>query len=168
MYSFIPTLTMNPTLSFRPVFAADKELIYEWANDADTRQNSFQTAEISFEEHSNWFDAKLKDERASYFIVEHEGEAAAFVRFDKKETETVIGINLAKQFRGRGLAADCLKGSCKCYFEKHDSTVFAYIKESNPASIKSFEKAGFKFVSPIIINNFNAFKYKLQQHDLEY
>lgn len=151
----------NQIISVRELSEKDKEITFKWANDKITRESSFNSTIISFDEHANWIDRKLKDENADYFICEVGGVPASIVRFDKIDNKVVIGINIAPEFRGKKLAPYFLKKSCEKYFDKTDqSTVFAYIKKDNIASLKSFEKAGFILVKDLIINNSEAFEYK--------
>jgi len=51
---------INNFLSLRKIVASDKELIFDWANDKTTRENSFSQQPIDFETHSAWFDKKIK------------------------------------------------------------------------------------------------------------
>ena len=34
----------------------DRDLLYEWANDPETRRASFNTDRINYEEHCRWFE----------------------------------------------------------------------------------------------------------------
>jgi hypothetical protein len=55
-----------------------------------------------------------------------------------------------------------IKSSSK-YFELFEKPILAYIKESNVASIRAFEKAEFKFFKNTIINEIPTLVYKLDK-----
>jgi len=99
----------NEDLSLREISFEDKKLIFDWANDPLTRTNSFDIKPITFESHSNWFDSKLNNNKAWYYIGEINGENIGLVRFDIKENEIVIGITLDNKFRGKNYLQDYLK-----------------------------------------------------------
>ena len=68
-----------------------------------------------------------------------------------------------KKYRGQGLSSLMLRISSAFYFNRFLIPISAYIKESNIASIKSFEKAGYKFFNNITVNGFNTLVYKLEK-----
>lgn len=151
---------INKYVIIRKITQNDKKITYDWANDKLTRESSFHSNLITFEEHSMWFDRKLKDVNAHYYICEVENRPASIVRFDKTGENVVIGITVAPVFRGKKLAPIFLKRSCdKFLFLTGGRKVFAYIKKENTPSIKSFEKAGFVFNKEVEINNSEALEY---------
>lgn len=156
---------INAYLSIRPIQLSDEAITFKWASDPLTRNNSYQSAEISSEVHHQWFAKKLLDEMASYWILEVNQQAAGLIRFDKDKTSTVIGIMMGKEFRGKGLSSTFLRLACEAYFTTHDDTeVIAYIKKENLASIKSFEKAGFKTFKEEKIHGTDSLVLKYNHH----
>lgn len=155
---------INDPVTIRPLGEADKQLTFTWANDPLTRQNSFQTAPILFEEHSKWFDAKMQDQKAYYFIGEVGSHPAGLIRFDfdTSENACIAGITLDRRFRGRNLGVEFLKMACIELSKCVETAIIAYIKKDNAASIKIFEKAGFVFLSGIVINHSKSLKYRFQ------
>lgn len=105
----------------------------------------------------------MQDSSAIYFIVETNRQAAGIVRFDKSKENNcfTIGINIAPEFRGKGLSCRFLTIACGEFFRTNNRRIDAYIKEENIQSIKSFEKAGFRFAEETEINGNKAFKYEL-------
>jgi RimJ/RimL family protein N-acetyltransferase len=146
---------INSRISLRKVNVADKELVFHWANDELTRSNSFNSQAIDFEAHSAWFDEKLKDENAVYFIGEINRNPIGLVRFDKKDNEVVVGILLDNQYRGQGLASELLKLCCTEYQKEKNTDIYALIKNNNIASYKSFTNAGFILEKTLKINELN-------------
>jgi RimJ/RimL family protein N-acetyltransferase len=73
-----------------------------------------------------------------------EHKAVGQVRIDKNEKEIVIGISIDEKFRGKSLGSEMLLQSTDDYLKKHsNSTITAYIKTENKASLAIFKKAGF-------------------------
>jgi UDP-2,4-diacetamido-2,4,6-trideoxy-beta-L-altropyranose hydrolase len=151
---------MTQNRFYRLINTKDKELIYHWSNDIITRESSFNSKSITLDEHSEWFKKKIIALNSWYFICEIDGMPAAIIRFDIDTNETTIGINIAPNFRGKGLASLFLTESSLLYFKKNSNVLLAFIKKSNIPSIKSFEKAGFLLDSETSINNTEAFLYK--------
>jgi UDP-2,4-diacetamido-2,4,6-trideoxy-beta-L-altropyranose hydrolase len=149
-------------ISYRRANAEDVLLIYEWANDPVSRENSYFTEAIPLETHKAWFTKKLADPASMIFIAEVNGEPAGMLRYDLLEDHAVVGISVAERFRGKGLAPEFLKDTAKLYFEKHRLPVEAFIKKQNLASVKSFEKAGYKKTREETVHGADSFIYTLE------
>lgn len=150
---------INWHLVLRKIRREDKNLTFEWANDEQTRINSFNSAPIPFEDHSNWFDKKLIDENAWYYICELNDEPAGLIRFDKKDNKLITGITIDKKYRGKKLSSKFLIRGCEIVKEQTDLPIVAYIKKENILSIKSFEKAGFTYRTDLKIKNIDTYEY---------
>lgn len=133
----------------------DLDLYYNWANDAATRSNSFNTQEIDYQEHTNWFSKKVEDTNALLLVFENEENIpVGQVRIEKKTDENIIGISIDANFRGLGLAVPMLQNACQQFFQDFaEKYIHAYIKKHNLASVNSFKKAGFEINKELIINN---------------
>lgn len=151
---------VNTPLIVRTIEAEDKDLIYEWANDEQTRLNSFNSQPIPYDNHSAWFDQKLKDSNALYFICEFENTPAGLLRFDIAESEATIGIIIGEKFRGKGLALSFIHSCSQVYRLVSGNVIKAFIKPTNVASKKSFERAGFIYKGNHTINNIEALLYE--------
>jgi RimJ/RimL family protein N-acetyltransferase len=158
---------INTDISLRKANESDLNTIYEWANDELTRKNSFSSEQIQFENHKIWWYSKMKNTNADYYICEVEGKPAGIVRFDKdnQSEHFIIGITIAPIFRGKGLSDRFLKLSCFEFFKTHNDTVNAYIKKTNVASVKAFEKAGFIYVEDTLLQGIQSVKYQLMKND---
>ncbi len=158
---------INNFLSLRKMRDSDKELIFNWANEKMTRENSFNPQPIDFETHAIWFDKKIKDKNVRYFIGEISAQPVGLVRFDKEdEKSALVGILIDKNFRGKGLATILLQKACAEYFKTtHQQTIIAQIKESNTISIRSFLKAKFTYDKMLKINGMTALQYKLSNYE---
>lgn len=154
---------MIDSITLRKALPRDVKLLYKWANDSFVRRQSFNSDEISFETHCKWFKAKLKDEKALIYILEANTIPAAVVRFDIKEKNTLIGISISEDFRGRKMGANAIKIGLKEYFVRHELPVLASIKKDNIASIKSFQKAGFFYLKDEVINGIESTIYQIEK-----
>ncbi len=148
---------------YRKVTPEDEVLIYNWANDPLVRKQSFHSAKISFLEHAKWFKKKLASKSTRFYIAEFDNTPAALIRMDDIPNNTVIGILLDKSFRGFGLSSRVLKDTTTIYFNEFLEPITAYIKKSNIASIKAFEKSGFKYVRIKMINESTSLVYLLEK-----
>lgn len=147
-------------MDFRSAEEKDVKMVYDWANDPDTRSQSFNMDVIPYENHVTWFKDKLKDSNHRMLIFSnHEDESVGMVRFDKEGDYAVVGINLAPDQRGKGYASRVLSMAINEYSPKGSIPVYAYIKKDNTASIKSFSRAGFQFEKSLLYNNINSVLY---------
>lgn len=151
-------------LSTRRSEAEDMELIYQWSNDELVRSQSFNSNPISMEGHKHWYSQKLANPNSLLLMNEFEGTPAGLVRFELEGEHSVIGILVGKEHRGKGLSFRMLKKSTEYYFSQFSQPVLAYIKETNKASIRAFEKAGFTFYKETTVNEFPTFVYKIEKN----
>ena len=149
-------------LTHRPAQPADAQLYFNWANDPDTRRQSFNSNPISPETHTAWFTRKLADSNVLLLVFANEtGEAVGQVRFERIPVadlpdEIIIGVSVDAAQRGKGLASQLIEQGCVACWEQWGAvTIHAYIKPDNQASVRAFERAGFrlsgesgKFASP--------------------
>lgn len=156
---------INPyyLLQIREGNIEDVQLIYNWSNDPVVRSQSFNEEPIVFENHKKWFEGKLKNKYSLLLIVEFEGKPAGLIRFEVVKEQATIGILIGQDFRGKGLASDMLIKSSQFYFSKFDKPIWAYIKESNFASIRSFSIAGYEFSHNTVVNETPTLVYKFQE-----
>ena len=145
--------TRNATLS-------DSKKIYLWNTDPVTRSNSFSTNSFSFEEHNNWYRSKLDDLNAIFMIfTDDSNNDVGLVRINKTEEHWLIGITIDKNHRGKGYSSQMINSASKAHYAKYGQPLIAQIKQDNPASIKAFLKAGFRFDKELLINNISSSQY---------
>lgn len=132
----------------------DLDLYFSWANDIDTRNNSFNSQLVDYQEHTNWFLKKIEDKKALLLVFENEENIPiGQVRIEQKPNENIIGISIDKSFRGLGLAVPMLESACKIFFETfQEKSINAYIKKTNLASLNSFKRVGFEIIDELLIN----------------
>lgn len=138
-------------LKFRRAEAEDMRLYFDWANDPVVRAQSYHQGAISWEGHCDWFSKKIEaeDTLMLLFLTEQD-EPVGQVRFERvKEEEAdpqkaIVGISIALEFRGQGLASRLLQMATAWFQALHpETTVEAWIKTTNPASKKAFTRAGY-------------------------
>lgn len=152
-------------LKLRFAEVSDVDLYYDWANDEVVRQNSYNSAEINYEQHVNWFTNKLNSKECFFYLfMNQKNFPIGQVRIDKSNTETIIGISIDKKFRGKGLGIEMLNKSCNDYFIKFPKEeIIAYIKEENTASINQFTKAGFVKKENVLVSGCNSYRFIKKQ-----
>ena len=142
-------------IHYRKAKLSDLDLYFEWTNDPATRSNSFNTQEVDYQEHTNWFSRKIEDKKALLLVFENEENIpVGQIRIEQRTDENIIGISIEKNFRGLGLAVPMLTSACESFFTEFQAkNIHAYIKKTNLASLNSFRKAGFEIINELIISN---------------
>jgi UDP-2,4-diacetamido-2,4,6-trideoxy-beta-L-altropyranose hydrolase len=133
------------TLTLRRAHEEDLMLCYQWANDTEVRAQSFNPEPITLQQHCSWFEKKIADSQTRYYIVEIEGIPVGQIRFEGGEAEQVISYLISPEMRGQGLGSVVLlKGVGQLLSENSNvKKISGYVKESNLASCRAFERAGF-------------------------
>ena len=156
---------LNPVslMKIREAKESDTRLIFNWSNDSLVRSQSFNSNIIEFENHKNWFKEKLQNDNSLLLINKFGENNIGLVRFELENDKCKVGILIDEKFRGKGFSSLMLINSSTYYFNRFSIPIFAHIKESNTASIRSFEKAGYSFFNKIKVNGFNTLVYKLEK-----
>lgn len=131
--------------SLRYATENDCKFVFELSNSPEVREISFSKEPIPWENHLKWFACILKDEKSAFYIAEDcDGNPIGQIRFKKESKEAVISISLVKCVRGKGYGSKIIVQGAEAIFRSSEvEIVHAYVKKDNPASVKSFEKAGF-------------------------
>jgi UDP-2,4-diacetamido-2,4,6-trideoxy-beta-L-altropyranose hydrolase len=151
-------------LKLRRARAEDRQMLWEWANDPEVRGASFSSDPIPWETHVAWFAEKIGGEgkvgiaepapgSCLFMIGEQNGVPIGQIRFDvRPDKEWEVDISIEKTKRGCGLAYELIRmgvEALKKYAvgeESRNFCVHAFVKPTNIASAKAFERAGFKRV----------------------
>lgn len=137
-----------PVVTLRPAVAADRLPLWRWRNDPETRRASFDQAEIPLDAHTRWFEENLARPDRRIYIVQVDGVDAGVVRLDLSNGEATVNINLAPQWRGRGIGTRALRAVCHEAFDSLGlAGLTARVKADNLSSRVAFERSGFKVVS---------------------
>ncbi len=150
-------------IGIREATINDAEILFDWANDPETRHNSFNSGSIDWNDHIRWLKNKLNDPASKIYILHTKEKPVGVVRFEINET-TVIGVTVAPDHRGMGLGAEILKTACNTFWKNNVVSILAYIKKGNIASQRVFEKAGFTFLREDKVNNNECLILKATKH----
>ena len=149
------------TFRLRAVTAEDAKTLFDWTNDPVTRQNSFQSKPVLWEEHIAWLQRKLEDENCFFFILTDGERDYGTIRVDylPKEGYGLISFSVAPGQRGKGhgrrmlfLLENFLKEfQAEEYKQKRLNLTLlrGEVKKENTASRRCFEANGYKVENEI-------------------
>ena len=122
----------------------DRDQLYEWANDPETRRASFHTEKIVYEEHCRWFDKILNDESELQYILMNQDEPVGQVRLTLEGEDAVVSYSIAPDKRGLGYGREIIRLIQEVALKRSDiHRLVAQVKPSNIASVSCFENCGF-------------------------
>lgn len=135
-------------------------MIWEWRNDPETREASFNTETIVFEDHRAWFEKRIGAPDLQMLIVlSPEGKEAGYVRFQLAGAEAEVSIALDPQERGKGYGPAAVRAaSDRLLAQGKAKKVTALIKHSNPPSKLAFERAGFRLAGDRLVGTENVWE----------
>ena len=136
-------------LSIRNAVMEDREIVFEWRNDAITRKMFRNSDLVSWEHHCEWFSKVMNSNENCLLICGCKNKLpVGVIRFDVKGSSASVSINLSPTARGKGFGAKCLALAIDHFKTRHRKvlTLFAEIKIFNVASLKTFEKIGFTLI----------------------
>ena len=132
-------------INLRKTELSDMEMIYHWANDETTRKNSFHTEKIEFDEHHKWFEKNMVDANIHMLVLTADSNPIGQVRLSIESDATIISYSIANEFRGHGYATEMIPAVEEYVLNNCHSvnTIIGYVRESNVASKRVFEKNGY-------------------------
>lgn len=142
----------------RRAHMGDLMTFFKWANDAQTRKQSFCQNKISLEDHKKWFLEKLFSAQSYLYLLEYDGTPVGQIRFELEE-QTVLSYSVAPEFRGRGFGNYLLEKGIDRFQKDSELTqpIIGFVKKENVPSNKAFTRLGFKKEKAKTIKN--AFIY---------
>ncbi|BDR67489.1 hypothetical protein N072000002_16030 [Clostridium tetani] len=155
-------------LRLRKANITDCSLLYYWVNDEQVRNNSFNNSKISYEEHIEWFNRKLRYQYTQIFILEKEEKKIGQIRIDIEDTTAIIDYSIDEKYRGKKYGYKILN-----MLEQEIVTNYLYIrilegrvKLSNISSQKCFEGNAYnKFIKELYIVYRKKLKYTRRIND---
>lgn len=140
----------SASLYLREATEEDTMLLFAWANDPEVRKNSFYPNPITIQNHRNWYKAVLEDEQTLLYIAEAEGKPVAHIRFSLNSEKAMISYLIDAAFRGQGLGLHLLLKGTEALTAQRPAIkqVEGLVQRENIASVRSLEKAGFKYGQP--------------------
>ena len=135
--------------------------IFEWRNHPDIRKNFFDSEVITWNDHEKWFNKKLKDQDTTIYVAYHIENKIGSIRFEANESVIKTSVMLNPLFLGKGLGLQVIKMGIEKFIKekKPSKSLIAEIKKNNVASIKTFQKAGFKKSGLTFIYDINGESY---------
>lgn len=126
---------------------ADAELLWRWANDPETRRNSFSAAPIPYSDHVAWLEQRLGSEATRLWIFEDGGEPVGQVRVDTAGDVAEVHIVVAPERRGHRYGKRMLAEAIDRFrAENGRARIRASVLEHNVASLRLFDACGFRVV----------------------
>lgn len=138
--------------SLRKAELTDLKFLFNLRNEESVKKVSLNSAPIDFDAHSKWFEKKLAVSDNVIFIAEIDSlpivQPVAQTRFDLDGNSAEVNIAVVAGFRGKGYGTEILKTAAARFFKEfpETKTVRAFINLGNDASLKSFTKAGYKYI----------------------
>jgi len=156
-------------ITFRTATYGDAQPLLELYNDEIVRNNSFNPERVGWEHHTKWLAEKLNSKNCLFFVIDIDGHFCGQVRFDisSDRKEAIINISLSKTLRGLGLGDTIVSKSIDELLKVRSNikSVKAFIKKENIASLKTFEKASFRFIEDTIYKDNET---KVYTKDIDY
>ena len=127
-------------LFLRDATSDDLELLLTWANDPCTRQNSFHTEMISYEEHERWFGRMMKDPDQIQYILMEDDTPVGQIRIRKEQGKGEISYSVAPEARGKGYGKKLLQLAEEKILAEHPEieALTAAVKAENSVSSHLF------------------------------
>ena len=144
---------------FKRAVESDCKQLFDWTNEEEVRRNSFNSNEITFEEHKKWFKNKLDSDTCFLYLFYMNESPVGQVRVDIVDEEGIISYSIDKKYRGKGLAIEMLKLlETEIYIQNINvKNLIGFVKIENIASQKIFEKL--QYSKQIVDNNLKYCKY---------
>ena len=135
-------------ITLRSANLLDEFLLFSWANEPTTRNNSLSTKPITLKEHSTWFENVLHDPFRLLLICEDSSSCPiGQIRFDVSScgTSAYFSFSLDPSVRGFKLSRRILDLSLNYIRKTFKSLLFvrAQVKITNIASSQCFSRFGF-------------------------
>jgi len=134
-------------VTLRPATIADSALMFAWQSAPGIRKYARNPAAPQPQEHDQWLRAKLDDPDCLFNIVLSGEEPVGILRFDKTSSGDAyeVSILIAANRHGAGI------GGCALELGKRllpAERLIAAIHAENLASIRMFERAGYRAIRP--------------------
>lgn len=133
----------------------DSDSLLAWRNDPAAIAASLDSSPVSQGDHDRWFARVIADPLRTIYIARDSssGERVGMCRFDcvADQSSAVISINVAPDWRGRGVGGLVLSAALSRFHEDHRKarTIVAHVRRDNAASTRLFLAAGFVIDSTV-------------------
>lgn len=133
-------------LIVRRMVKPDSDRLFAWINEPQTRENSFNSAQVKWDTHVEWLEQRIDSSENLLLIAELEGIPCGHVRYEKQtDGQVLLSFLVASDYRGLGLAGPIILQSFDLAEEKFGKIeVLAYSLATNIRSHKAMLNAGFQ------------------------
>lgn len=123
----------------------DLDLLFAWTNDPETRQNSFSTDYISYDEHCKWFGKMMDNENRIQYILMRGNTPIGQIRLDINKDCADISYSIDATQRGKGYGKKILSLINEEVMLRypHIKILCGQVKPNNIASSKAFTSVGY-------------------------
>lgn len=133
-------------ISVRPAQLNDAQRIWEIRNEPAALAVAASPEIIPLSQHIDWLQNKyLKQGDSFCFVGEIDGNVVGYCRFDLDGDHYLNSIAVASSMHGKGIGTILLQQSINQL--KSPLPIHAEVRKFNTASIKMFERVGFKKIS---------------------
>jgi RimJ/RimL family protein N-acetyltransferase len=127
-------------MDIRPATMEDALAVLEWRNDPQT-VGACKTGSVDRDAHLAWFAEAIADPKRVLRIATDGDRRIGMIRFDRRDDGWLVSINIAPDERGKGYGERVLR---QAMLDGGGSRYLAEIKSDNLASIRIFERCGFR------------------------
>lgn len=133
-------------VTYRPATARDADLLRGWRNDPIVRAAAVHTAKVTAAEHAAWLQSVLADPDRTLVVALLDGNPVGVIRFDRSGRESTISISIDSSTRAGGLGTQIIRETSELELAARETIdrVWADIRLENIASLKAFERAGYR------------------------
>lgn len=128
----------------RDVTFDDAKILFDWRNDKVTRENSFNTSELVYEDHEKWLKRVLEDKSIYFYILMNKNVPVGQIRIVPEDGEYMISYSIDTNFRGQGYGLLILQlAEREMIVHNIDGVLAGEVKTDNIASCRAFERLGY-------------------------
>jgi len=133
-------------LKLRDISIKDMIQLFDWANERETRKNSIQQDNITFESHYSWFTKQISSSNSKIFILSNSNfDNIGQIRFTINENgKWLINYSIDKNYRNLGLGKKIIELGMNQFPKNFDFE--AIVENQNIPSQKIFESLDFKLI----------------------
>ena len=139
----------NAGVTLRPIELKDTPLIVQWRNQEDVRKNLYIQTDLTPQMHEQWYHTRVETGQCAQFIIECDDGPIGTVflkNIDRELQKAEFGIFLGNRAsRGKGYGSAAAEKIIEYGFTVLSlNRIYLTVFMSNPAAIRSYEKAGFR------------------------
>ncbi|MGB0589267.1 MAG: GNAT family N-acetyltransferase [Myxococcota bacterium] len=147
-------------LTLRVATSADCRFYWEVNNAPSTRALSISSEPIPWDDHTEWFESRLRGSETVLYVAELKGQRVGVVRFDVTTNEATISVAIAEFHRGRGLGRRVIAEGTRTTLATGDvAHVIALIRPDNIGSVRAFKAAGYVRDSETRVGDIELLRY---------